>query len=478
MSILAIVRRARREESGVAMIIAVTLLAVMATLIALVMTVSTHTNFATGHGRSWVQALHVGEAGVQEAIAKLQQTDGSYAGSFTGATNEGSYNVTVTHQARGRFQIDATGSVGHGAGLSATRKLRITMAPPSSFKYALYSNTTVTTKNNDTIVGDIWANQNVIVDQGDTVTGSVNAATGYVQVNNGGHVTGDTWSGGYNPSNGYAIYVSTNGVVGGTAKASVTAPTDPVTCGGENPSNYKVQLDNGANIAGNVTTWGTKTGPGTVGPPGSVTSNTCTAAPATQTMPVFTYSPDNYDPATLHTFGTASTPSATAVSDFQTYLNAHQSTFQGTFFVNQSGAVNQNTRLNLSSVTIIGDTTIVSNTPIFTNGMTDNATDAILTLVSTYKPPTGSTCDLNSDTSECSIHLKNNFQPTDKTAVLVYSPYGPVAVKNNQIQFGAIYADNIVIKNNQSMTYDSRIDRVAGFGPETYVVQTWLELAP
>lgn len=478
MSILRLARSAAREESGVAMIIAVTLLAVMATLIALVMSVSTHTNFATGHGRSWVQALHVGEAGVQDAISKLQQTSGSYAGSFSGDTNEGRYTVTVTHQARGRYQIDATGSVGHGAGLSAVRKLRVTMAPPSSFKYALYSNTTVTTKNNDTIVGDIWANQNVIVDAGDTITGGVNAATGYVQVNNGGQVTGDVWSGGFNPSNGYAIYVSTNGIVGGTAKASVTAPTDPVTCGGENPDNYKVRLDNGANIAGNVKTWGTKTGPGTVGPPGNVTSNICTSAPATQTMPVFTYSPDNYNAATLHQFGTTSTPSSTAVTDFQSYVSAHSSTLQGTFLVNQSGTVNQNVRLNLTGVTVIGDTTIVSNTPIFTNGMTDNATDAILTLVSTYKPPTGSTCDLNQDSSECSIHLKNNFQPTDKTAVLVYSPYGPVAVKNNQIQFGAIYADNIVIKNNQAMTYDSRIERVAGFGPVTYTVQTWLELAP
>src|SRR2546428_118672 len=163
-------------------------------------------------------------------------------------------------------------------------------------------------------------------------------------------------------------------------------------------------------------------------------------------MPVFTYSSSNYDPATLHEYGTATTPSATAVSDFQTYITAHKNAFQGTFFVNQSGTVNQSVRPDLTGVTITGDTTIVSNTPIFTNGMTDNTTDAILTLVSTYKPPTGSSCDINQDKSECSVHLKNNFQPSQKTAVLVYSPYGPVAIKNNQIQFGAVYADNIVIK--------------------------------
>src|SRR6185436_20088918 len=57
MSILRIAERFRREESGIAMIVAVVLLAVMGTLMALVMTISLHTNFSTGHGRSAVQAL-------------------------------------------------------------------------------------------------------------------------------------------------------------------------------------------------------------------------------------------------------------------------------------------------------------------------------------------------------------------------------------------------------------------------------------
>src|SRR5881628_2758422 len=101
---IAIVRRLRREESGVAMIIAVVLLAVMGTLMALVLSVATHTNFSTGRGRSWVQALHVAEAGAQEAIAKLQETAGALSGSFTGSTDEGNYSVTVTHLSRNRFR--------------------------------------------------------------------------------------------------------------------------------------------------------------------------------------------------------------------------------------------------------------------------------------------------------------------------------------------------------------------------------------
>jgi hypothetical protein len=60
--------------------------------------------------------------------------------------------------------------------------------------------------------------------------------------------------------------------------------------------------------------------------------------------------------------------------------------------------------------------------------------------------------------------------------MLVYSPYGPVAIKNSEIQFGSIYADNIQIKNNQELTYDARVERVVGFEPVTLEVQTWLEI--
>jgi hypothetical protein len=477
MTIGAIARRLRREESGVAMIIAVTLLGIMGTLMAFILTVSTHTNFSTARGRSWTQALHVAEAGAQEAITRLQSTQGSYGGTFTGSTDEGDYSVTVTHLSRRRYQIDARGNVLAGtAGLGASRRLRIIMAPPPSFLYALYSESSVETKGNDVIDGDIWANQSVTVEQGNTVTGSVTAATGFIYLKGGSHVTGDAWSGGFDPSSGEAIHLDGNAIVDGTAKASVTAPTDPVTCGGENQSNYKVRLDSGASIAGNTTTWGTKVGSGVIGPPGVLTENVCTASPATKVMPTYTYSPDNYDDEVE--FGTSDTPSATAITDFQNYLSAHVDDFSGTFFINQDGVVNQDVRVDLTGVTVTGDTTIVTNTPIFTNSMTDSTQDAIVTLASTYQPPTGSSCDVNQDNSECSIHLKNNFQSSGNTAVLVYAPYGAVAVKNNQVQFGTIYANNIQIKNNQALTYDSRVERVVGFGPVTYEVESWIELAP
>src|SRR5207249_2463300 len=117
MSFAAIRRRLRDEESGFVMITAVILLAVMGTLMALVMSVGTHTNFSTAHGRSWTQALHVAEAGVQQAIADLDASNGSYAGTFTGSTDEGTFTVTVLHQSRRRYRIDSAGVVPGTAGL-------------------------------------------------------------------------------------------------------------------------------------------------------------------------------------------------------------------------------------------------------------------------------------------------------------------------------------------------------------------------
>ena len=470
-------RALREEESGFAMIVAVVLLGIMGTLMALVMSVGSHTTFATAKGRSWVQALHVAEAGVHQAIAKLEQTNGSFTGTFTGATDEGNFTATVTPQPRKRFRIDVAGVVEPGEGLGATRRLRVTLAPPASFLYAMLSNTSIATKGNDVIDGDVWSNQNVLLEQGNTVHGSVTAATGWLATKAGVTIDEDVWTGGYDPTNlDRAVHLEAGGTIGGNVKASVTAPPDPVTCGGEDPTKYKVRVEGTATIVGNVTSWGPKIGSGTV--QGTISQNMCTAASPTKPLPTFTYSAANYDSATHHEFGTAEVPSATAVSDFQAHIIPEKSAMSGSYYINQSGAATQSVRLDLTGVTIVGDTTIIANVPIFANGLTDSAGDAIFTLVSTYQPPTGSVCDVNQDGSECSIHLKNNFEPSGNTAVVIYAPFGPVAVKNNQVQFGTIYADAIQIKNNQTLNYDSRVERIVGFGDVTYEVETWIELAP
>ena len=84
--------------------------------------------------------------------------------------------VVATHKSRPRtlviLGIDTCGA------LQATRRLRVTMAPPVSFKYALFSTTDVQLKNNYTICGDVYAAQNFDVGNNNSVLAATDPACG------------------------------------------------------------------------------------------------------------------------------------------------------------------------------------------------------------------------------------------------------------------------------------------------------------
>ena len=451
------------------MIIAVTLSSVIVTLALLMLTVGLHTDRATARGRHYVQSLHVAESGIEHAIAKIEEGGGNISSTaFTGSTEVGTYSVTVTNAGRNTYTVESTGAVRQGGFLGTERTVRVSLVPPSSFRKAVFSYTTVETKNNDIIQGDVWANHNVILAAGTQVQGSVVAAAGYVQLGGGAIVEGDATSGGFDPTVSQAITLGTNARVDGDATASVVN----VQCAGADNADYKVNLAAGSVIGGDVRTWGTVQGSGTI--LGTTNTTSCTSAPPTEELPEYTFAESNYD--SVEYFGTPDTESASAVSDFGAYLLSQGYQIEGTFYINQSGSVNQAVRVDLTGVTITGDTTIIANTPIYSNGVSDSASDAIFTLVSTYDPPAATACDVNSDTSECAVHLKNNFSIAGTTAVLVYAPFGPVAIKNNAEQFGAIYADSLQVKNNQTLTYDPRVERVVGFGDVTLEQVDWQEI--
>jgi hypothetical protein len=450
--------RVRDDEQGIAMITAVILIMVMAGLAALVLQNGSHAERASGRGRNWTQALHVAESGVQQAVVALQASGGAVPAPISETSAEGRYDTVVTYLGRNRYRIDSTGEVGNGGGLKALRTIRVVYAPPKSFKYALFSLTDVNTKNNDLVVGDVWANGSVTVDQNDVVQGSVTAATGSVFLDNHSHVTGDVWSGG--SSNNRAVDVSTGARVDGNVKASSSAPNCSDDAG---HAGYNVNVV--GSIGGSVVTWGTKTGGGSTG---TVSSHVCTNAAATKPMPTFNYAAANYDPTPTE----YASPAA-----FKAYLDAgHRNSLSGTFRISGGGASNP---IDLTGVEITGDTLIIAmNAPIDANGVgAGNGTDKLLVLVSYYAPPPASACtDNGGNPADCAIGLKNNFQPTDNTATLLYAPNGPVAFKNNADFLGAVYANDIVLKNNQTTVYDPRVDQIVGFGPVTLQQESWVEL--
>ena len=114
-----------------------------------------------------------------------------------------------------------------------------------------------------------------------------------------------------------------------------------------------------------------------------------------------------------------------------------------------------------------------------------NSADKILTLVSYYSAPASSCTTNGGNPGDCAIGFKNNFSMSDSTltggsntAVLLFAPNGPIAFKNNAQFNGAVYANNIQVKNNMNMAYDPRIDQIVGFGDVTLDINSWMECTP
>jgi hypothetical protein len=203
-------------------------------------------------------------------------------------------------------------------------------------------------------------------------------------------------------------------------------------------------------------------------------------------MPNFTFALANYNP---------NPQLFNSVASFQSYLSMHASNLSGVFQVCGAGVI------DLTGVQVGGDTTIIAgsvlnndftqpdpNCPaaqMWANGVgAANHNDKILTLVSYYNPGAGGSCTNNGGNPEnCALGFKNNFQPNDNTATLMYAPVGPCAMKNNpgnnnDNYDGAVYCNNIVMKNGQNITYDPRVDRIVGFGSTTLERESWQELKP
>jgi hypothetical protein len=473
-------RRAGAEsERGFALMTTVIVTMVAAMLGATLLVISVNTDHHSGQDRNWTSALDVADAGVERAVALLnnQAGIGVVPAPFTGQTQSGTFSTKVTYLGRAKYQIDSTGTVGTAQGLERIRAVRVIMAPAPAFKYALFSSTDINTKNNNYITGDIWANGSVTVFKNDTVSGSVNAATGWVQLQTNSTVTGGVTSGGTN--GGTSIEVDGGASIGKDATAASTSPN----CA-DDPAHMSYQIQATGSISGTAKTWGLILGGGHVG---TAVTGVCTPAPATQPMPNFTFALANYNP---------SPQVFNSVASFQTYLSMNQNNLSGVFQVCGTGVI------DLSGAQIAADTTIIAgavlnndinqpdpNCPaaqIWANGVSPaNNNDKILTIVSYYNPGAGGSCTNNGGNPEgCALGFKNNFAPNDNTATLMYAPVGPCALKNSSGGSGgdnfdgAIYCNNIVMKNNQNITYDPRVDRIVGFGATTLVRQSWQEVKP
>ena len=201
-----------------------------------------------------------------------------------------------------------------------------------------------------------------------------------------------------------------------------------------------------------------------------------------KTIPTFSFNVANYPAGTVHEYTFPADYSA-----FNSYISANKSNLSGVFYI-QGG--DGSTPVDLGGVSVGGDLTIVAtDAPIDAQGgigaVAGNTTDKLVVLASFYAAPATNCSTNGGNPGDCAIGIKNNFQPIDddvtdggNTAVLLYAPNGPVAFKNSADFLGAVYANNIQVKNNMNVVYDPRVDEVVGFGPTTLDIHLWLECTP
>jgi hypothetical protein len=290
-------------ESGMAMVLSMSVAFVVFTLGAVWIGLGTHQITATGREKLREQARNVAEAGVNAAMSRLT-ADASFSGLGLTAIAGGEFEVTVLPVSIDpddpRRYIVSRGYAPTKA--NPTRQARrleqqIELTYNDGFRYALFSSPGgITGANHMTVNGDVYASGDLVMANNSTVSGSV------------------------------------------TSLGSVTTSNNTTVAGAIT-----------GHVKGNVQAGGTISG-GTVD--GSRSQNSPPPPPAAQTLPTFTWTPSNYP--------TVSNWASPAL--FQTYWSANKSAFSGAHRITCAAAC---ATIDFGSKwTLTGDTTIYSDGPI------------------------------------------------------------------------------------------------------------------
>jgi hypothetical protein len=499
-------RRAMHGEEGYSLVISMLLMAIMMVLLAVSLDAGSASLRQSSLSLEWSKALTVAEGGADAAVTTLGESRAATNPCAIGTSNvcsgvDGQYQVKWTTSGN-QIVVTSVGYYPNKAHAAFAREVQITYEPVPSFKYAIFSQTALNVANNMTVMGDIYSAADISVGTNSTVCGSIISSGGGVSLQNGASVvksysalgcsgkSGIIWTGGAN-----GIAGGTTGTVEGNVKASNPSTA---TCSSSG-SSYQ--------ISGSFTVNGTATACGSIAAGLSASTKTAgssTSQPTPVTFPAFTFDPNNYssdssDPLYLQCYPTT-TPitncgandSTTAYSDFNAYVTAHKSSLTGTFAVWQRSP-SASTAINLDGITLAGDFTLITNAPVtFGNTSTVSTTSssvaADLFVVSTYQPTGTCTAALvNSGGADCSIYGKNAVEfdsgvqsdPNDGVVGLLYTT-GKMAFVNSSnniadVGDGALYAQSMDFKNGFNVIYNSRVERVLGFGA-SYEQVLWQEL--
>lgn len=495
-------RQGQRDDGGFAMIVVLIIITIASLLAVTLLSQGEHLDRATFRDRKWHTALQVAESGVDRTISRLTDSF-TFAGYTTAQAVPGGQFETIVENGDslglglGRKKITSTAYIpSKGHANEVRRRVRVVIGPPPVLKYALFGSNCLTINNGGApIVGDVFSNGHVVIENGTLVDGNVTSSRGVVRLNPnaevrkfgglGGNVRsggkpGDASCGPTVPSSGtWGIQVENNSIIHGNASAEratgCPSPADTL---------YGIDGGNGSKIFGDAKAWGAISAQIAVS--GTKSSNVCQAAADIQVLPRYAA----YDPSKAAwaatdyynvDFYAAVAPGVTltrhaTVADFLTYMNSpvNRNDLKGIHLIRQT-AGDASTTIDMSGTTITDHFVLVSPSRIrrgnslssvrfFNNGGSDKKTVQLVSLVAPGS--LGVEIDDNS--------LTFNGVP----CMLVYST-GRVVMKNNAVMFGAVYGQHVELNNGFQVKYDKCIESSLAFGDELAEVKNFFnELTP
>jgi cytoskeletal protein CcmA (bactofilin family) len=389
----------------------VTVLAVasiMLVLLTVMMTQIIHAGDQTGRDRNRMQSFHVAEAGLARAYAALA-TNPAFTGSTesvtAGGVNVGSFTTEVV--AGGTAFDRVVTSTGTTAGGNVRKVSQgVTLSPLGGFNFALLSATTTTLSNHLIVNGDSFANQATTLTNHTDIVGNI-VSPSNVTTDANSTIDGDVISGGN-------VVIANGTTVNGNVFATGTATIQGVVQG-------DVQAMNVVLSGGSIH--------------GQTISGATVPAPATRTLPAFTYNAANYAPTV---------PSAMTVAAFNTYWTLNRTSMAGVFTINDIiGTVtspNQKTTLS-------GDLTIITNRPVAISRdfMSSDGATKRLVVIST-----------STSNSPAALSMTNNITMPPNVQTFLFTN-GTASFVNQKDFHGIVYANKITQGNNFTLTYESAL---------------------
>ena len=151
-----ILQRARRED-GYSLVISMLLLSIMMVLLSVSLQAGTSSLQESHLSIEWSKALTVAEAGANQATTLLGQSRGATnpcrIGTSTLCSGGGGEYQMAWVTSGSKVIITSTGYYPTQARPTFVRQIQVTYEPVPSFKYAIFSQTSLDVKNNMTVIG-------------------------------------------------------------------------------------------------------------------------------------------------------------------------------------------------------------------------------------------------------------------------------------------------------------------------------------